>query len=125
MRMQPEDISILSEWWERLGTTLNERYLPPLGFVNWGNDDLLCGCFVYVFDVGDGKAGLVSHTITNPDRPLRALSSVDQMLKEIREWGSRNGLIHLMGFTKSRLLAKTYTNNGFQLAEENTNLFIL
>jgi hypothetical protein len=123
--LQPEDISILSEWWGKLGAPLNERYLPPLSFGVWGNDDLLCGCFLYVFDVGGGKAGLVSHTITNPDRPLRALSSVNTMLREIRVWGERSGLIHLMGFTKSRLLAKSYEDNEFQLVDEKMNLFVL
>ena len=115
----------MREWWGKKGVELASRILPPLGFCQWEDDDLLCGCFVYVFEVEGGKAGLVSHTITNPDRSFRALSSVNNMLLEIREWSVLNGLIHLMGFTTSRLLAKTYTDNNFLLAEPNTNLFIL
>ena len=115
----------MREWWDKKGAPLASRVLPPLGFCHWEDDDLLCGCFLYVFEIEVGKAGLISHTISNPDRPLKALSSINAMLLEIREWGCSNGVLHLMGFTNSRLLAKTYMDNHFQLAEANTNLFVL
>lgn len=125
MILEPKDIDTMREWWAEKGAPLISEILPPLGFCEQEGDELMCGCFLYIFDIEGGKAGLVSHTITNPKRPLVALKSVNAMLLSVRLWCGSNDIIHLMGFTRSRLLAKSYTDNDFQLAESNTNLFIL
>ena len=119
-----EDINTMDEWWGLKGASLPRKVLPELGFVV-RDDELLCGCFLCEMELAGGIGGLISHTITNPNRPHAAMKSVNKMLENIREYAIENGYIVLMGMTSSRLLAKTYTDNNFQIGDTELTQFIL
>jgi hypothetical protein len=125
MKLQPEDVGIMSEWWEKRGLALNWKFLPELGFGIWENQDLMCGAFLCEMDLNGGKGGLISWTIVNPDHMASALRVVNLLLGEIIAYASTNKFVALMGTTTSRLLAKTYKDNGFQLGDQNTNQYLL
>lgn len=125
MILTPEDVGVMSEWWEMKGMPLQNAFLPELGFGVWEHDELMTGAFLCEMILSGGKGGLISWTIVNPDHMMSALRVVNKLLSEIVEYAVSNGFIALMGITNSRLLAKTYKDNGFVLGDENTNQYLL
>jgi len=123
--LEPEDIGIMSEWWESRGQILPSSILPSLGFCIWEEEELMCGAFLCEMKLRDGKGGLISWTIVNPDHMASALRVVNLLLAEITEYAQNNGFIALMGSTTSRLLAKTYTDNSFKIGDKKTDQFVL
>ena len=123
--MQPEDISIISEWWSRYGTPLVEDILPSVGFCVWENDELMSACFLCTMPLRGGYGGLVSWTIVNPDHMLAGVRVVNKLLKEVVEYAKKRDFIALMGTTSSRLLAKTYLDSGFQVGDVGINQYMI
>lgn len=123
--MQPEDVSVLSEWWSDYGMPLDERILPKKGFCYWEHDELYAGCFLCEMKLNGGWGGLISWTIVSPDHQLGGVRAVNRLLKEVKEYAKANGFIALMGSTTSRLLEKTYVDSGFCLGDALTNQYLI
>lgn len=123
--LTPEDIGILAEWWMKQGATLATKYLPPLGFCLWENDEMMVASFLCEMELEGGKGGIISWTIVNPDHMASALRVSDQLLKDIISYSKEEGFIALSCTSNSRLLAKTYKDNGFEIAHDSTTQYIL
>lgn len=123
MKATQEDQQELGKWWESIGAPWYPSILPELCFVQRDDYGLLCGCWLCEMELNAGLGGLISHTITNPNRQTRSLESVNQMLKEVKQYSIDNGFIVLMGMTQSRLLEKTYLDNGFFVGDTGMNTF--
>ena len=110
-------------WWTRLGAPLPVRYLPKDAFSVY-NGGLLCGCFLYTMEINGGKAGLIAHTISNPNRKLAGYRAIEEMMQDVKQYGIEEGYLTFMCLTKSRLLASIYEKMGFNKAE-TVNQYLL
>ena len=113
----------MSEWWARKGANLPHGILPNLVFTV-KEDCLLCGAFLYVMKINAGEAGLIGHTIINPDKPIAGARALTKLMDDIKEYAIESGIVVLMGYTSSRLLSNRYDEAGFTDCDLNMDQYI-